>query len=48
MGNSDQWATVRPMGNTFLTSSCVAHWSHPLYMILLGQNNYFFFNNPYF
>ena len=37
----DQWATLfrrfdffrpmRPMGNTFSKSSCVAHWSHPLY-----------------
>jgi hypothetical protein len=23
---------VRPMGNTFSKSSCVAHWSHPLYV----------------
>ena len=33
----DQWATVRPMINTFSKSTCVAHWSHPLYITFLCQ-----------
>jgi hypothetical protein len=27
----DFFRPMRPMGNTFSKSSCVAHWSHPLY-----------------
>jgi hypothetical protein len=43
IGQHQQWATpfmwgqkatVRAIGNTFSKTSCVAHWSHPLYCII--------------